>query len=172
MDWGDFQQVAPDIAARAHAAFERFGFALVGTIRRDGTPRISPVEVHVVRHQLMLVMIAGSHKARDLARDPRLVLQTPVTNAGNPECEIKLHGHVTEVDETQREATADAIEETSGWRPQGTWHFFTLTLDSASCIEWNEDEMTLKRWDQAHGLRPPERRRLDMEASRYLPIDD
>lgn len=172
MRWGDFEQVAPEIAARAHGSFERFGFVLVGTVRRDGTPRICPVEVHVVRHQLMLVMIAGSHKAHDLARDPRLVLQTPVTNAGNPGCEIKLRGHVTDVDETQREATAASIEATSGWRPHDSWRFFTLTLDSASCIEWNEDEMTLKCWDQAHGLRPTARRRLDMETSRYVPIED
>ncbi|MDI3423842.1 pyridoxamine 5'-phosphate oxidase family protein [Streptomyces luteolus] len=169
-DWAGFAQVAPDLARRARAAAERCGFVLVGTIRRDGTPRISPVEIHFVRHQLMLVMIAGSHKARDLDRDPRLVLQTPVTHPASPEPEAKLRGHVIDVDETQREATAASIEAASGWRPRNTWRFFAVTLNAANYIEWQEDEMTLSHWDNVNGLRPAERRRLDMEASRYVPV--
>jgi hypothetical protein len=170
MDWAGLEQVAPDLAGRVRGAIERFGFVLVGTIRRDGTPRICPVEAHVVRHHLMLVMIAESHKARDLARDSRLTLQTPVTNPDQPEGEAKLCGHVTEVDQTQRAATAALIEEERGWRPRDSWCFYALDLSAASCIEWHEDHMTLSRWDQVNGLRPTEERRLDMEASAYVPV--
>ncbi|MFD4247726.1 pyridoxamine 5'-phosphate oxidase family protein [Streptomyces sp. NPDC058525] len=169
-DWSSFAQVAPDLARRARAAAERHGFVLVGTIRQDGTPRISPVEIHFVRQQLMLVMIAGSHKARDLDRDPRLVLQTPVSNPASPEAEAKLRGQVVDVDAAQREATAASVESASGWRPRDTWRFFAVTLHAASYIEWHQDKMTLSRWDRVNGLWPTERRRLDMEASRYVPV--
>jgi Pyridoxamine 5'-phosphate oxidase len=53
---------------------ERFGFVYLGTVRRDGAPRISPVEAHIVDGHLMLVMVAVSQTLRDLARDPRVNL--------------------------------------------------------------------------------------------------
>ena len=34
--------------------------------------------------RLMLVMIARSRKAGDVSRDPRIVLQSPVTEPGDP----------------------------------------------------------------------------------------
>lgn len=172
MDWAGLEQVAPDLAGRVRGAIDQFGLVLVATIRRDGTPRISPVEAHVVRHRLMLVMIAGSLKARDLARDSRLTLQTPVTNPDHPGREAKLRGRVTEVDRTQRAATAALIETARGWRPRDSWCFFALDLSAVSLIEWHEGHMTLSRWDQVNGLRPTEQRRLDMVASAYVPVRD
>lgn len=44
MNWADFRLAAPDLAAAGERLFERTGVVLVGTIRRDGSPRISPVE--------------------------------------------------------------------------------------------------------------------------------
>ena len=69
--WADFETAAPELAAQGRELIARFGFVLVGTIRRDGTPRISPVEARVVQGHLMLVMIRGTHKARDVMRDSR-----------------------------------------------------------------------------------------------------
>jgi hypothetical protein len=45
--WRAFAGEAPEAAAAATELFERFGFVLVGTIRADGAPRISAVEVHL-----------------------------------------------------------------------------------------------------------------------------
>jgi hypothetical protein len=72
--WADFETAAPELATQGRELIERFRFVLAGTIRRDGTPRISPVKAHIVRGHLMLVMIAGTLKARDLLRDPRILL--------------------------------------------------------------------------------------------------
>ena len=55
--WANFEAAAPLLAAHGRELIERFRFVLVGTIRSDGTPRISPVEAHIVRGHLMLVMI-------------------------------------------------------------------------------------------------------------------
>jgi hypothetical protein len=171
MQWADFERAAPGLASQARAAIERFGVVLLGTIRRDGTPRISPIEAHVVRDRLMLAMIAGSRKARDVARDPRVVLQSPVTEAEEPETELKLRGRVVDVDDEQRAATADAIEAASGWRPRCSWRFLSVEIESVALLEWIEGEMQLTRWDRGRGLRPPERRRLDLEASRYRRVE-
>ena len=44
MNWNDFKKAAPDLAKLGEERFESFGLVLVGTIRRNGWPRISPVE--------------------------------------------------------------------------------------------------------------------------------
>ncbi len=77
--WADFEAAAPELAAQGRELIESFRFVLAGTIRRDGTPRISPVEAHIVGGHLMLVMISGTRKAGDLLRDPRILLNSPVT---------------------------------------------------------------------------------------------
>jgi pyridoxamine 5'-phosphate oxidase-like protein len=167
MCWADFEAAAPDMAAVARSVIERRGFVYAGTVRRDGAPRISPVEAHFVRGRLMLVMIAGSRKAQDLARDPRLTLQSPVAGAGDPGVEVKVRGRATEVDEQQRAATADAVEAHSGWRPQPSWRVVAVAVEAVAVLAWEQGEMVLGRWDRRAGLRPQTRLRLDAEASAY-----
>jgi hypothetical protein len=167
MNWADFETGAPELGRAARGLIERFGFVFAGTVRRDGAPRISPVEAHIVRAQLMLVMIAASHKARDLDRDPRVTLQSPVTDSADPGDELKLRGRVAEVDAEQRAATADALEGRSGWRPRPSWRFFAVGVEAVAVLTWEQGEMVLRRWDRRHGLRPPRRLRLDADVSAY-----
>ncbi|WP_459958692.1 hypothetical protein [Nocardia sp. IFM 10818] len=129
------------------------------------------MEIHFVRGELMLVMIAGTYKVRDLGRDPRALVRTPVCDAAEPGDESSVRGRVREVgDEGQRAATAAAVEARSGWRPRDSWRFFAVDIDAVSHTEWRGDEMVLTRWDAGRGLRPAERRRLDMAVSGYLRV--
>ena len=126
---------------------------LAGTIRRDGTPRISPVETHLVRGHLMVVMIEGTLKARDVARDPRIVLNAPVVDPSDPVEELKLRGRALPVDDReQRAATVDAIERASGWRPRDSWHFLSIDVDDAAYIAWKAGVMEMTRWTPAGGI--------------------
>lgn len=56
MHWEAFRQRAPELAALGEERFERTGLALVGTLRKDGRPRISPVEVSITDGELYLGM--------------------------------------------------------------------------------------------------------------------
>lgn len=151
--WGDFEAAASELATQARALIERYRFVLVGTIRRDGTPRISAVEAHFVRGHLMLVMIAGTLKAGDLLRDPRILLNTPITRPDEPDAEFKLRGRVVETqDQALREATAEAIKAESGWRPPQKWHFFSIDIEDAALIEWQNGEMHMMHWNRERGL--------------------
>ncbi len=44
MIWTEFEASAPEMAAFGREQFEQRGVALIGTLRRDGSPRISLVE--------------------------------------------------------------------------------------------------------------------------------
>jgi hypothetical protein len=151
--WADFERAAPDLAVEVRAVIDRSGFVLVGTIRRDGTPRISPVEARVVQGHLMLVLIHGTHKARDLLRDPRLVLNSPVFDAADPGCELKLRGRAVAVeDRALLEATANATEAASGWRPPADWHFFSVEIEDVALMEWDRGALAMTRWTAERGL--------------------
>jgi hypothetical protein len=59
-------QLEVAVSSLGRAARERLlgpGVVLVGTIRRDGCPRISPVEPFVLDGDLWLSMLWQSHKA-------------------------------------------------------------------------------------------------------------
>ena len=168
--WAHLEAADAELAVRGRALIERHGFVLLGTLRAGGAPRISPVEAHLVDRELALPLIPGSLKARDLGRDPRLALQSPVTDAGDPGEELKIHGRAVPVeDESARAAIANAVAQAGGWRPGSAWLLVTVELEAVAHIEWVGGEMVLRRWSAAAGARPPERRRLDMDAGAYLP---
>jgi hypothetical protein len=151
--WADFESATPELAAQARELIDRSGFVLVGTIRRDGAPRISPVEARVVQGHLMLVMIRGTHKARDVLRDSRLVLNTPVFDPADPGCELKLRGRAVVVeDRGQLDATAKATEAASGWRPPADWHFFSVEVEDVALMEWDRGALAMTRWVAERGL--------------------
>ncbi len=156
--WADFAEAAPEIARPARSLLERIRFVFAGTIRRDGTPRISPVEAHVVGGELVLVMIRGTLKARDVLRDPRVVLNTPVTDPSDPEAEVKLRGRLVEIEDGDlREAIVARLEAASGWRADPSWHVFSLDLDDAAHIAWKDGVMTMSRWTPERGVERVER---------------
>jgi hypothetical protein len=151
--WANFEAAVPLLAAQGRELIERFRFVLVGTIRNDGTPRISPVEAHIVRGHLMLVMITGTLKARDLLRDPRILVNSPITHPDAPNTEFKLRGRVVEIrDQALREAAAHAIEAASGWRPPEGWHFFAIDIEDATFLAWQSGVLHMARWNRDRGL--------------------
>jgi hypothetical protein len=156
--WGDFETAAPELAARVAARLREAGFVYAGTIRRDGTPRISPIEAHVAGGALVITIVDGTHKARDLAHDPRITLNTPVAGTDDPGTEVKLRGRVVELPAAEREAVADGFEAASGWRPPSSWHLFTVALAEAAAFDWDAGVMTLDLWREGRGVHHEQRR--------------
>jgi hypothetical protein len=145
--WADFEAAAPELASLGRERLEGLGFALVGTIRRDGTPRISPVEVRFVQGELAMNMVSDSLKARDLDRDPRILLHSPMLNADDPNDEFKLRGRaVVATDEKLCAAVADLT-----WHPPPPSRAFVLDLESAAFVAWSKGEMTVTRWSTERG---------------------
>lgn len=163
VNWAEFEREAAGLGSDVRRLIERFGFALVGTVRRDGTPRISPVETHLVGDELTLVMLPRTRKAADLRRDDRIVLQSPITNAGDPGAEFKLRGRVVVIeDRGQREATATAVQSDSGWRPHHSWLFLAVMIEDVTQTVWRTDgSATMTRWSVAENGTRTVQLRLD-----------
>lgn len=128
------------------------GVILVGTIRADGRPRISPCEPYVVGGELLLGMMWQSKKALDLLRDPRLTLATPRADREGADGDLKLYGTVTSVqDAARRRAYGDATEAAIDWRPEEPFHLFAVDIESAGFISFGTDRR-LVRWSPESGI--------------------
>jgi hypothetical protein len=138
--WAEFEQAAPELAAGARDRIEEHGFMLLGTIRRDGTPRISPVEVRIVSGELALCLLPGSTKARDVGRDSRVRLHSPVLSSDDPNSELKLRGRLLERTEPS------FVEVAALWTPPPELAVYVLGFDSVALVEWSKGEMTVERW--------------------------
>jgi hypothetical protein len=108
---------------------------LAGTIRRDGTARISGVEPLVLDGDLWLSMMSGSAKSRDLGRDPRVVLNSVITSP-SPPAEIKVRGTArTVTGQDQQERYAAAVREQIGWQPvAGQFTLFIVEVADVTYI--------------------------------------
>ncbi len=74
--WADFEREAPDLSAAVHGRLTAARHSILATLRRDGAPRLSGLEVHFGEGDLWLAMMADSRKADDLRRDPRFALHS------------------------------------------------------------------------------------------------
>ena len=146
--WRQFAAQSPALAARGAALFARTGLALVGTLRRDGWPRISPVEPFIVDGQLCLGMMWRSRKALDLRRDPRCVVHSAVADREGGEGEFKVYGRAIEVtDIDARRRFADAVYAAIGYRPQEPeFHCFAIAIESVALSELRDGEFHRQLW--------------------------
>jgi hypothetical protein len=112
MRWEEFAAAAPELAGVGRELLERAGLCFLGTLRRNGWPRISPCEPFIVDGELMLGMMWQSRKARDLLRDPRLTLHNAHADRVGAEGDFKLYGRALDVtDPAQRERYAQTLKE-------------------------------------------------------------
>jgi hypothetical protein len=145
--WQDFEEAAPELAALGRERIERHGFVLVGTIRRDGTPRISPVGAGIVAGHLALNVLRDSLKARDLLRDDRILVHSAVLHADDPNDEFKLRGRAAPVEDP---IVRKGIEELT-WSPPPHSHVFAVDIEQAAFLAWSKGEVTIKRWSRNRG---------------------
>jgi hypothetical protein len=149
--WSEFAAAEPALARRVE---ERFGIRkhkTLATLRRDGSPRISGIEVEFADGELFLGMMPDSVKLRDLERDPRLALHSPTNDPpdGQPQVwagEAKLAGRAIEVDAPDSPA--------AGGRR------FRVDIIEAVLTHLNEagDQLVVESWRPGKGSKRLERR--------------
>ena len=101
--WAEFASAEPALANRVKERFAIRKHKTLATLRKDGSPRISGIEVEFADGELFLGMMPDSVKLRDLERDPRIALHSPTDDPpeGNPQGwpgEAKLAGQALEVE--------------------------------------------------------------------------
>jgi hypothetical protein len=74
--WQEFEQAEPEFARRVRALFDARKHQTMATLRADGSPRISGIEIVFEDSELVFGSMANARKGADLRRDPRFALHS------------------------------------------------------------------------------------------------
>ena len=155
MSWQRFQSDAPELAADGKQLLEQTRIAVVGTVRSDGSPRISSIEPVILDGALYLGMMWQSRKALDLLRDPRIVLRNAICTSTGDETEIILRGRAVAIhDPETRRRYVDAVAERIAWR-EPNFHLFVVDVESVALIRYGDGQQAVQLWPQGVAFQRP-----------------
>lgn len=122
---------------------------MLGTIRPDGFPRISPMEPRFFEDQLWIGGMPETQKFKDLVADPRFTLHTATTDTHVSDGDAKVWGVVEDVhDEALHQRYAEALFDQTGFDLRGRRfeHFFKAHLVGAAAVEVGDGHMDVIVW--------------------------
>jgi hypothetical protein len=154
MRWDEFARAVPELGELGERRLRERELCFVGTLRRNGWPRISPVEPEFVDGELMLGMMWRSPKAVDLLRDPRLVVHSTLADRHDLAGDFKLYGTALDVRDPERRAAYGAtVRARIDWAPpEPRYHLFAVDVESAGFVTFAEPRHGLA-WSPGKGLR-------------------
>jgi hypothetical protein len=153
VNWSEFSRRAPELAELGWARLERHELCMLGTLRANGWPRISPCEPDVVDGQLLLGMMWHSPKALDLLRDARCVVHSCTSDRMGTEGDFKLYGRgIDQPDPRIRDAYCEAVQARIDWQPSEPFHLFAIDVTSAAFVVFGGDGYAVV-WDPERDVR-------------------
>ena len=154
MRWSEFADACPEIAVPARERFVRDELVLLGTVTRDGWPRISPCELDFVGDDLQMGMMWRSPKALDLLRGSPLLVHSVQADRHAVEPDIKLRGRGIDLsDPAVRDGYRAAIKARIDWEPEEpNYHLFALEVEQAAVLSFGKNGETITTWDPQTGL--------------------
>jgi hypothetical protein len=148
--WREVEHEAPELAARARRHFDSNKHKTLATLRRDGSPRISGIElIFADDGQLFMGSMWQAVKALDLRRDPRFALHS-ASDGENFAGDAKVAGRVEEVadDEVMRAVVG-------GDGPSEPMHLFRADITELVVISLGgdpPDHMVIDSWHPGRGV--------------------
>ncbi len=149
VSWADFEQDASDLAQRVRARMESHRHVVMGTLRRDGSPRLSGMEAPIRSGHLWLAMTPGSLKASDLRHDPRFALHSAPDSERLPDGDARIAGIVAVADSTQQ------AEFIAGHRypieDPSSMELFTARIGRVVLVRVDGDRLLIESWTPSAG---------------------
>lgn len=146
VSWSEFERESPELAGLALERFRSTDLVMLGTLRKNGFPRITPIEWTVWDGELLLGGMWQSKKMLDLLRDPRCAVHSTTTDKNGTEGDVKLYARAFPLEAEREPAYWDHIYATIGFRPEGPAHVFRLDIESAGYVRFAEGQMHMLRW--------------------------
>jgi hypothetical protein len=76
VSWAEFERAEPEFAARVRRILDAQKVKILATLRADGSPRTSGVEIEFADGELVFGSMPGARKGVDLRRDARFALHS------------------------------------------------------------------------------------------------
>jgi len=150
VNWAAFCAAEPDLARTVEERFGAFTHHVLATLRKDGSPRTTGLEVRFLDGELWLGMMPGSLKALDLNRDPRFALQAnpgPGTAMGGGD--VRISGRAIGVEDGEAKAAYSKEVE-----PPEPFHLFRTELTEVVRTYVEDDKyLVVQVWKPGGPLR-------------------
>ena len=157
--WDQIVREAPQLAAAVQARFDANRHKVLGTLRADGSPRLSGIEVTFRDGDLWLGMMADSLKALDLRRDPRMALHSATVDPKLEEGDARISGLAVEAtDAGAMTALVEGDARHEDGAPAG--HVFRVDVTELMLIKIGDppDHLVIESWHEGRGVDRVERR--------------
>ena len=158
--FADIENVEPDLADRVRAILSSTTNAVLGTIRRDGSPRLSGADPYFHDGQLRIWSMPRARKGQDLRRDPRVAvhsipwdsrkLRDGVADVGQADAKVTGTA-VLFSDNGERSAFRAWLKSERGFEPPEDWDLFTVDIDALTVISVDHGQLVVDRWSTTDG---------------------
>lgn len=142
--WAEFEAAEPGLAVRVAARFDTHPHHVLGTLRRDGSPRLSGVNVHRGEGHLWVGSMPDAVKIGDMERDPRVTIHSAPLSE-------ELDGGDAVVSGLAHRAGADME---ARLLPEGRGGaVYLVDLRRVHLVEVKGEELVVTVWEPSSGLR-------------------
>jgi hypothetical protein len=149
---------SPEFGAAVRRLFDSHRHNILGTLRKDGSPRLSGIEVTFLDDDVWFGGMWMSRKCLDLRRDPRFALHTSSVDPPAWAGDARMSGVVQEVvDKAQFEAVVKA---SGGEADSDPSHLFRAELEEVVLTRLGDpaDHLVIELWRPGRGVRRTKRR--------------
>ena len=148
--WSEIEAEAPELTAVARGFLEAHKHLTLATLRRDGAPRISGIEMLFKEGEAWIGSMPNGVKALDLRRDPRFAVHS---GSDDPDegwkGDAKFAGRVEEIDDDERRRAVVGDN-----APPGPLHLFRCDVTELVVVRLGEpaDHLVIDSWHEGRGL--------------------
>ena len=140
--WKDFVQSEPEMAQFGKNRFLK-EVAYLGTIRKNGYPRVHPVTPILSPDNLFLFMEPTSPKGKDLIRNGLYSLHSLIIKPSGEEGEFWIRGTAQKIE--NEKLRSEAIENAT-YNPADRYILFQLLIEEAGGTVYENGTPNFKRW--------------------------
>lgn len=155
--WSEIEAAEPEFVARVRGRLDAGVHKTIATLRADGSPRISGIEIFFAEGELWFGSMPRARKAADLQRDPRFALHGPTSDPADWAGEAKLAGRAEEIAEPERRLR---IFRTRGAEPPSDdSQLYRAEIGELVLTGLNAagDRLVIEHWHEGRGVERVER---------------
>lgn len=148
--WSEVEAQARELSARARERLDAHKHLTLATLRRDGSPRISGIEIDFAEGEVWIGSMPRAVKALDLQRDPRFAVHS---GSDDPDKgwtgDAKFAGRVEEIDDDERKRAIVGDN-----APPGPLHLFRCDVTELVVVRLGDpaDHLVIESWHEGRGI--------------------
>ncbi len=140
--WEQFEKSSPEMARfGAQRVSERVMY--IGTVRKDGYPRVHPFTPFISAGRLFAFMEPTSPKGHDLLRDGRYVIHSLVKDMNGSDGEFMITGKAISIKDSESLAVATAG---CPYTPSNRYVCFEFLVEECFTNHYVDGKPQLSRW--------------------------